>query len=310
MSEQKIGYIFPGQGAQYVGMGKDLVEQFAVAADVFETANKALGFDLSKLCFEGPLEDLTQSAVCQPAVLTLSTAVLEVLKSEFPEMSPAICAGLSLGEYSALVACASLKFEDALRLVNKRGQFMDEASAINPGTMSCLLGVETDKARQICEQSGAEIANLNCPGQIVISGTKQAIEQANDLARQAGAKRVIPLEVSGPFHCSLMSPAADKLTSELAQVLINKPACPFICNVTADYTDDPNSIKDMLIQQVAHTTRWHDSILRMKEAGVNTFFEIGPGKVLRGLMNRIDRGIEVINLENADDFSKIGTREN
>ncbi|MCP4650752.1 MAG: ACP S-malonyltransferase [PVC group bacterium] len=301
---KKIAFIFPGQGAQYVGMGKDLCEQFEVAAKIFKTADEVLGFDLSRICFEGPLAELTQSAVCQPAVLTHSIACLEILKSEF-DLKPEICAGLSLGEYSALVACGSLSFDDAVRLVNKRGQFMDEASQQNPGTMSCLLGITVDQAKNVCLKAGVEIANLNCPGQIVISGKKEAIGVANEMATEAGAKRVIPLGVSGPFHSSLMSPAAKKLTLELENVSINKPEVPFICNVTADYVEDAAKIKEFLVQQVAHTTHWHDTIIKMKQSGVEAYVEIGPGKVLKGLLQRIERGLQVVNLEKGEDFAKL-----
>ena len=183
--EKKIGFIFPGQGAQYEGMGKELCDKFDVARKIFDQANEVLGFDLADICFEGPIEKLTKSAVCQPAILTLSIAALEVFKSQKPEIVPAACAGLSLGEYSALVACGSVKFEDAVRLVNKRGQYMDEASEQNPGTMTCILGLELEAADDICQKAGSEIANLNCPGQIVVSGPKDAIDKTNELAKEA-----------------------------------------------------------------------------------------------------------------------------
>ncbi|MBU4305347.1 MAG: ACP S-malonyltransferase [Candidatus Omnitrophica bacterium] len=306
---KRSALIFPGQGAQYVGMGKELCAESAVARAVFERANAELGFDLAAICFEGPAQQFTQSAVCQPAILTLSIAAYSVLKNEFAELLGALsaCAGLSLGEYSALVACGSLCFEDAVRLVHKRGQFMDEASAENPGTMACILGLDLEKAESVCADTAAEIANLNCPGQIVISGTHDSIAKASELAQKAGAKRVIPLDVSGPFHSSLMLPAAEKLSMELEKVTLQKPVIPFIPNVTADFLDDEKLIKELLTKQVSHTTYWEKSIINMKDSGIELFYELGPGKVLRGLLQRIDLNLQVVNLEKSADF--LGLRE-
>ena len=306
MGENKnIGFIFPGQGAQYVGMGKDLYEKFPQARQIFDKANEVLGFDLKKICFEGPIEELTKSAVCQPAILTHSIAALEVLKAAKPELTPAVCAGLSLGEYSALVGCGALKFEDAVLLVHKRGKYMDEAAAVNPGTLSCVLGLDMEKAAQICKDSSTEIANLNCPGQIIISGTYDAIKKAAELAQEAGAKRVLPLGVSGPFHSSLMNPAAEKLKKELDGMTIDKPTVKFIPNVTAEYTDSPEAIANLLPKQVASTTYWEKSILLLKDDGIMGFIEMGPGKVLKGLLQRIDRGLQVLNLDKIEDFAKL-----
>ena len=307
MDKSKIAYIFPGQGAQYVGMAKELCESFKSAATIFEKANHVLGFDLKELCFEGPIEKLTQSAFCQPAILTHSIAAWEVLKNDFAGLNiePCACAGLSLGEYSALVACGAINFEDALRLVHKRGTLMDEASKENPGTMSCVLGLELEKAQDLAKISGVEIANLNCPGQIVVSGTKESIYKFNEMAQQAEAKRVIPLDVSGPFHCSLMNSAADKLNAFLENVQINKPTVPFIPNVTAEFLTDFTGIRELLRKQVSHTTYWHKSIETLMEQGITDYFEFGPGRVLRGLLGRIDRGLKVVNLEKSDDFLKL-----
>jgi len=304
---KKIAYIFPGQGSQYVGMGKDLYDNFPQAKAVFDKANAVLGFDLAKLCFEGPIEELTKSAVCQPAVLTHSIAVYEVLKTSCSckEKVPAACAGLSLGEYSALVACGGLKFEDAVSLVHKRGKFMDQASAENPGTLACILGVDLDQTKNICEQANVEIANLNCPGQIVISGSLEAMKKAGELAKTAGAKRVIPLGVSGPFHSSLMLSAANKLKIELENISVNKPEVLFIPNVTAAYENDPVQISELLTKQVASTTYWEKSIEVLRKEGISNFIEMGPGKVLRGLLQRIDRDLEVLNLDKSSDFDKL-----
>ncbi len=306
-NNKKIAYIFPGQGAQYVGMGKDLYDNFEQAKQIFEQANQALGFDLAKICFEGPIEELTKSANCQPAILTHSIAACEVLriKKTCSCFKPAACAGLSLGEYSALVACGALKFEDAVRLVHKRGQFMDEASDKNPGTLSCILGIDLEKAKQICKESNTEIANLNCPGQIIISGGFEAIKKAAELAQSVGAKRVIPLGVSGPFHSSLMQPVANKLQKELENVSIDKPNVLFIPNVTASYEEDVQQIGQLLTKQVANTTYWEKSIGVLKNDGICDFIEMGPGKVLRGLLQRIDRGLNVLNLDKSADFEKL-----
>jgi [acyl-carrier-protein] S-malonyltransferase len=303
---KKTAYIFPGQGAQYIGMGKDLYDNFPQAKDIFDQANKVLGFDLAKLCFEGPIEELTKSAVCQPAILTHSIAAYKIFSTLYKanKMMPAACAGLSLGEYSALVACGSLKFEDAVSLVHKRGKFMDQASAENPGTLSCILGIDLSQAQKICQESSAEVANLNCPGQIVISGSFAAIKKAEELAKIAGAKRVIPLGVSGPFHSSLMRSAADKLKKELENIQINQPNVLFIPNVTASYTADPAQIGKLLTEQVANTTFWEKSIEVLKKDGIVNFIEMGPGKVLRGLLQRIDKELNVINLDKNDDFKK------
>lgn len=307
MDKNKIAYIFPGQGAQYVGMGKELCAQFKSADNVFEKANDILGFDLKAMCFEGPIEKLTQSVFCQPAILTHSIASWEVLKNDFSDLdiAPFACAGLSLGEYSALVACGAIKFEDALRLVHKRGAFMDEASRVNPGTMSCILGLDLKKAQELAQLTGAEIANLNCPGQIVVSGTKESISQINEMAQQAQAKRVISLEVSGPFHSSMMNSAADKLKAVLEDVPVAKPLVSFIPNVTAEFLSDEAMIKELLMKQVSHTTYWQKSIEVLMEQGITNYFEFGPGRVLRGLLGRIDRSLKVINLAKPEDFLKL-----
>jgi len=307
MNIEKIAYIFPGQGAQYIGMAEDLCAEFPVADKIFEQANQILGFDLKSICFKGPLEKLTLSAFCQPAILTHSIAAYEVIKAEFADknLKPYACAGLSLGEYSALVAAGVMKFEDALTLVHKRGTFMDEASRANPGTMACIIGLDLDKLQDIVKQSKAEIANLNSPGQIIISGTIESINKAKEIAQEHGAKRVIQLDVSGPFHSSLMNPAADKLGRELEDVKLNKPLSVFVPNVTAEILDDETRIKELLKIQVSSTTYWQKSINALAEQGVSTYLELGPGKVLKGLIQRINKNLEVISLGKVVDFTKV-----
>lgn len=306
MATEKIAYIFPGQGAQYIGMGKELYEACPRAKAVFDQADAVLGFPLTRICFEGPQEKLTQSAVCQPAILTLSIAAFEALNGDPSfNINPAACAGLSLGEYSALVGCGSLAFADAVMLVHKRGQFMDEASQRNPGTMSCVLGLELEAAQKVCRESGAEIANLNSPGQIVLSGSHSAITKAGELAQQSGAKRVIPLDVSGPFHSSLMQPAVEKLSLELAKVPMRKPQTLFVPNVTAEFVSDEQTIRKLLVQQVAHTTYWEKTIRLLQQNGFTHYYELGPGKVLRGLLQRIDKQLVVVNIDKWADIVQL-----
>ncbi len=311
--EEKVNssaaFVFPGQGAQYVGMGRELYEDYAVAREVFDSAQEVLGFDLARICFEGPREELTKSAVCQPAILTHSIAALMVLKevTDRKVLLPLVCAGLSLGEYSAMTACGILEFKDAVRLVHLRGKYMDEASDLNPGGMVCVLGLEPAAVKEVCEQTGTEVANLNSPGQVVVSGSLPDLNVLTEAARAAGAKRVIPLQVSGAFHSSLMNPAAEKLAAEIARTKMDNPKTGFIANVSAEFESDPARIRELLIRQVKETTRWEASVRQMTEAGVKRFLEIGPGKVLRGLIQKIDREAGIINLEKAGDFEGINS---
>lgn len=290
-----IAFIFPGQGAQYVGMGKDSYESFPVAKSIFERADKALGFQLSKIIFEGPEQELVKSANCQPAILTTSIACLEVLK-EKNKIIPKYTAGLSLGEYTALVAAGSFSFEDGVRLVRNRGKFMDEASRVNPGAMAAIIGLEKEVVEEFCKESCCEIANLNCPGQVVISGTRDAIKSASELALQRGARRAMPLDVSGAFHSSLMSPAQDKLNKELGKVEIKVTDIKVVSNVTAKAQESSDEIRQNLSKQLVSTTRWNDSIQFMVKNGVSEFFEIGPGTALKGLIRKINSELKVNNI--------------
>lgn len=298
--------IFPGQGAQYVGMGKDLYERFPSSKVIFEKANNILGFDIARLCFEGPKEELTRTEICQPAILTASIAALRALESALPgPIAPKAVLGLSLGEYTALVAAGSLSFEDAVLLVRKRGQYMEEASRQNPGTMASIIGFPLDDTRKVCEETGAEIANLNSPGQIVISGTKEKIEAAANLAKERGAKKVIPLDVSGAFHSSLMEPAARKLKTEIDKIEMRPPKIKVVTNVNAGFESSPEEIKSNLTAQVRSSVLWEDSIRFLAGQGIKRYIEVGPGKVLAGLLRRIDPALECLNVETSADVSTV-----
>ncbi len=297
-------FVFPGQGAQYVGMGKDVYEAFAESREVFNTADRILGFSLSKLCFEGPEDILTRTINCQPAIFTTSYAVLMALRSVsgLGLSGVSYMAGLSLGEYTALVAAGALTFEDGLRLVAARARFMEEAAKQNPGKMSSVLGLGLEIIRDISRESGVEIANLNCPGQVVISGSPESIIKAAEMALKRGAKRVINLEVSGAFHSSFMHSAAQRLAEILSDIDIKKPNTPVVSNVTALPEENPDKIRDNLIKQITHSVFWESSVRFMIAQGVGEFFEIGPGRVLKGLIRKIDSGVQVMNIEHKADI--------
>lgn len=288
----KVAFVFPGQGSQFVGMGQALSEQSEAARNVFEQADEALGFSLSSLCFQGPEEQLRLTANTQPAILTASVAVLAAFREKQPDFQPDFVAGHSLGEYSALVAAGALDFADAVKTVRARGQFMEEAVPAGQGAMSAVLNLDRAKLQAVCEEVTAagypvQLANLNCPGQIVISGSAEGVKLAGEKAKEAGAKRVLPLNVSGPFHSSLMQPAADKLHAVLAGVTVRDAGIPVVANVTARPVSAAQAIVDSLVQQVSAPVLWEDSVQWMVEQGVTTFVEIGPGKVLAGLVKKI-----------------------
>lgn len=296
--------IFPGQGAQYVGMGKDLYENFPQARAVFDKADTVLKFGLKKICFEGPQSELSTTVNSQPAILASSIAALRVFESAaaFSQIAPKFSLGLSLGEYTALVAAGSIGFEDALLLVRKRGELMEDASRKNPGKMACVIGMDIRQVEDLCKGFGCEIANLNCPGQIVISGKANNIELFASLAKEKGAKRVLILDVSGPFHSSLMTPARDKLKDYIGKIQVLSPKISFISNVDAKVQNDPVKIKENLIAQVNSRTLWEESIRLVAASGVNTFYEIGPGQVLKGLVKKIDPKLTVNNIGTCQDF--------
>lgn len=294
MSE--IAFLFPGQGSQSPGMGLELAERYAQAREVFEETDAALGFSLSKLCFEGPAEELQLTANTQPAILTVSVAAARVLDEK--GVRPAYVAGHSLGEYSALVVAGSIDLADAVKLVRKRGEYMQEAVPVGQGAMAALLGLEASIVEDICrEAAGNQVvspANLNSPAQIVIAGHHSAVERAVELAKARGAKRAIMLNVSAPFHCSLMKAAADRLAVDLDTVTIRDPRVPLVNNADAAVVRSAEAVRDGLKRQVTSPVRWTDSMRALRNSGADLFVEAGPGKVLCGLMRQIDREAQAL----------------
>ena len=314
MSETpKVAYLFPGQGAQYVGMGQSLQAENEVGRELLEQANDVLGFDLIGLCANGDEAELSQTANCQPAILAVSVAALRAAQAALGDRlpAPAAVAGLSLGEYSALVAAGALSYEDALQLVRKRGQFMQDAGEQNPGGMFSIIALKDEEVVEICEEASAAgevvAANFNCPGQVAISGEGPALEKAGELAKARGAKMVIPLKVSGAFHSKLMAPASERLEQEIQQTTFQPPGVPVISNVTADAVADADEAKQRLVEQLCNPVLWTKSIQKLIDDGVEVFYEIGPGKVLAGLMRRIDRSKRVINIETPEDLAALAT---
>ena len=293
----KTALLFPGQGSQRVGMGRDLAARFEVARRTFQEADDALGFAISRLCFDGPEDELTLTQNTQPAILTNSIAVFRVLEAE-KGLRGDVVAGHSLGEWSALVAAGALRLADAVRLTRLRGQFMQEAVPVGAGAMAALMGLDADQVRALCARASApgepvEPANLNGAGQIVISGATAAVDRAVEQAKPAGAKRAVKLAVSAPFHCSLMQPAADRLAEALAGVTVTTPRVPVISNVEAAPNQDASRIKELLVRQVTAPVRWEESVQALPAAGVTRALELGSGAVLRGLVKRIAETIEV-----------------
>jgi len=309
-----MALLFPGQGAQEVGMGKEAVDGCPEARRTFEEANEALGLELDKICFEGPAERLSRTDLCQPAILTVSVALLRAAEARTREpLDVVAAAGLSLGEYSALVAARSLDFADAVRLVRRRGQYMQEACDESCGTMHSIIGLEHGRVEDACEQvrgHGGEVwpANYNSPGQVVISGEKGAAAEAVALCEKAGARKVVELKVAGAFHSELMRPAAEKLTAELQQIEFKKPAFPVVSNVTGRPADASEDISDLLARQVTSPVRWCESMQHVIGLGAETFYEIGPGRVLCGLLRRIDGSVRCKTVGTLDDLQGMANR--
>lgn len=308
MASNQIAFVFPGQGSQYVGMGKDLCDTFDAARKIFADADDALGFRLSEVCFSGPEADLKLTENTQPAILTASIAALRVLESETP-LRPAFVAGHSLGEYSALVAAGALEFRDAVKVVRERGRLMQQAVPAGEGAMAVVLGLEMDAVSALCKDAAqGEVvspANFNGSGQVAIAGAKQAVARAMALAKERGAKRVLNLPVSAPFHCQLMQPAADGLEKILHSVVVRPFDVGVVTNVEADVNRDTGRVKLLLIEQAVRPVRWEESVKKLAALGCRRAVEVGPGKVLKGLMKRIAPAMEVDNFEAPADLSKM-----
>lgn len=306
----KAVFLFPGQGAQYAGMGKKIYDQHPAVREIFEKADDILGFSLSGLCFEGPEEELRKTINAQPAIFTVSVACARILLEQGFE--PSAAAGHSLGEYSALVTAGSISFADGLRLVRKRGQYMQETVPLGTGGMVAVLGLDAPEITRVCGEVRSEgkivdVANFNCPGQVVIAGENQALERAKILAKEAGAKRCIPLAVSAPFHSTLLRPAGDKMAADLAAVEIKDPQIPVVANVTADYVTKGDEVRRLLVEQVYSPVRWEESMVRLVN-DFEAFIEAGPGNVLTGLLKKISRKVSIANTENPESIEKMITQ--
>ena len=302
----KIGILFPGQGAQFVGMGKEWAAEFSTAVRVYEQADKILGVPISRYCFEGPEDTLTRTLYAQPAIFVTSLALYSVLQEKTRGLKADLVAGLSLGEFTALVAAGALTFSEGLKLVQKRAEFMEKSAERNPGTMVSILGLNQEECEAISRESGSEIANLNALDQFVLSGKEAAVAKAAELAEGMGAKKVIHLKVGGAFHSSLMRQAKAGLEESLKQTLIQRPRNVFIPNVTAREEDDPERIRSLLGEQLISPVRWIQTMERARGLGIRRFIEIGPGRVLKGLAKRISSSLEVFSFERLTD---LGTTE-
>ena len=291
--------LFAGQGAQAVGMGRDLAQQFPAAQEWFDRANATLGYDLAKICFEGPEAELTKTEHAQPGIFLVGWVACELLKARVPNLAFHATAGLSLGEFTALAAAGAMTFDDAIRVVRQRGRFMQEACEATRGGMAAIIGLDEAKTREACAEAGVELANLNCPGQIVISGSADKMDKACEAAKARGAKKAMPLTVAGAYHSALMASAQPRLAEALAAVAIQSPAVPVFSNVTAQAHGDPGAIRARLVDQVTSSVRWEDSMRALLAQGFTRFVELGPGRALSGFMKRIDPAAQMFNVADA-----------
>ena len=293
---QKTALLFAGQGAQSIGMGRDLAEAFPTARALFDRANEALGYDLASICFNGPEADLTKTENAQPGIYLVSWVALTLLREKVPSLQFQATAGLSLGEFTALAAAGALSFEDGLRVVRLRGRFMQEACEATRGGMAAIIGLDEAPTREVCAEAGVTLANLNCPGQIVISGDTDRIPQAIELAKAKGARKAIPLPVAGAYHSPLMASAQPKLAAELARIRLAPPSVPVISNVSAAAHGSPDAIAQLLVEQVTGSVRWEESIRALLAQGFTRFIELGPGTALTGFLRRIDKSAQALNV--------------
>lgn len=300
----KTALLFAGQGAQYVGMGKDLAEKFDSAKEWFSRANQILNYDLTSICFNGPEDVLTKTENAQPGIFLVSWVAFDLLKKHAPDLRYEATAGLSLGEITALTAAGAMKFEYALNLVHKRGKFMQMACDATSGGMCAVIGLDADKIKSICDDVGVEIANINCPGQIVVSGEKEKLQKAADSLKAAGAKRVLPLQVAGAYHSKLMASAQPLLADVLKSMAITEPTVQVISNVTAKPYENAASIPETLVKQVTSTVRWEESMRYLISQGFTRFIELGPGTVLSGFLKRIDPNVTILNISDVPSFEK------
>lgn len=308
-NKKNIAFLFPGQGAQYVGMGKDFFAAFAIARQTFEEAEDVLGMSLSKIIFDGPESELTRTLNSQPAIYTTSIALLRVLQHSYPEVLPQFVSGLSLGEYSALTASGKLHFSDGLKLVQKRAKFMDDACETTKGTMAVIMGLNADEVEEIVSDLNMPhdlwTANFNCPGQVVISGTVKGVEKGSEEAKNRGAKRILPLQVHGAFHSGLMKTAEEQLSPYIQNTTFTETDCRLVMNVPGDFVKGVDLIRKNLIKQVTHSVRWEQGIRQLQQSGINLYIEIGCGKTLSGMNKRIGVTAPTLNLEKIEELKFI-----